>query len=86
MAKTFPTERLMLKVMEEMAELNEVCIKTITKTPELKPPVEKIIEEIGDLWFRTRILVKNMGIEEEVRKRYEEKGAQIDRWYKKTHE
>lgn len=86
MATKFETERIALKVMEEMAELNEVLIKRITKSEDLKPPVEKVIEEMGDLLFRMKILATNMGIEDQVADRFQAKADQIDEWFKNKYE
>lgn len=86
MAQRFEQERLMLKVLEEMAELNEVMLKTITKTEDLRPPREKIVEEIGDVQFRMDILIEKMGIEDEVKQRYADKEKQITEWYSKKYE
>lgn len=77
-----PLDRNILKVVEETTELNEVLIKFITKKPELKPPIEKIIEEAGDTIFRLKVLLAYFKIEDEVEKRVAEKALQIDKWMK----
>lgn len=73
-------ERTMLKVVEETTELNEVLIKMVTKREDLKPPIDKVIEEMGDVLFRIAVLAKKMDIEGEVEDRFNEKMAQVIRW------
>lgn len=74
------TERTILKVVEESMELNEVLVKTLTKPERLKPPVEKIIEEMGDLSFRMNVLALKLGIMREVKQREREKFEQVSEW------
>lgn len=45
-----------LKCLEEMAELSEKLLKSITKPEELKPNSKDIIEEIGDLEIRLAVV------------------------------
>ena len=73
-------DRTILKVVEESMELNEVLVKTITKRQDLKPPVEKIIEEMGDLSFRMNVLALKLGIMREVKQREREKFEQVSQW------
>lgn len=73
-------EKNILKVVEETTELNEVLIKYLTKTPELKPKIEKIIEEMGDTLFRMKVVAEMFGISKEVNKRFEQKANQLDKW------
>ncbi len=40
------------KLLEELAELQEVLLKKINKTPEHQPTDERILEEIGDVFLR----------------------------------
>lgn len=77
MSAKYDVQGIMLKVIEENTELNEVLIKSITKTPELKPPIEKVIEETGDVLVRLIIMIEKLGIKEEVDKRIDEKVEQI---------
>ena len=86
MAFNFETEKLSLKVMEEMAELNEVLIKRVTKKGDMKPPEEKVVEEMGDLLFRMKILQRNMGIEHKVAERFRSKSQQISEWFTNEYE
>lgn len=77
MAAKYDAQGIMLKVVEETTELNEVLIKSITKTPELQPPMEKVIEETGDVLVRIMIMMEKLGILEQVDKRIDEKIGQI---------
>lgn len=86
MAETLDEKTLTLKVVEECMELSEVLVKRVTKSDELKPPVEKIIEEAGDLLFRLDILMEKLGIHDQVYGRFQEKGEQIAIWFKKKYE
>lgn len=66
------------KVLEEMHETGEVLMKMITKaTP---PPIEKVVEEVGDLLCRLSVLerhlIKNGAITENcIAERYQSKMA-----------
>ena len=66
------------KVLEEMHETGEVLMKMITKsTP---PPIEKVVEELGDLLCRVVIfeehLIRTGAIgDDSIRDRYESKMA-----------
>lgn len=86
MTEKFDEQGISLKVMEEMAELNEVLIKRVTKAEGFKPPLEKVSEEMGDLIFRMKILAKKLGIEKEVQLRTKQKAKQIDEWFKNKYE
>lgn len=68
--------------MEEMAELNEVLIKTLTKEEKLKPSIDKIIEEAGDLKFRLEVVIDKLQIKDQVDQRFQEKSEQINEWFK----
>jgi len=74
------SDKNILKVAEECAELGEVMIKLVTKTPLLKPKMEKIAEEMGDTIFRIKVAAKLLGIEKEVDARQIEKAEQIKAW------
>ncbi len=73
-------EKNNMKVLEECAELSEVIIKRLTKQPEDKPPLDKVIEEGGDLIVRLRILFRHHDIEKEVEDRIKVKLTQLDKW------
>src|SRR5688572_20022956 len=62
-----------LKAIEELSELVEVLIKKITKRGGTKEPSDRsVIEEIGDVNLRLRILEYEYGVDL-VRKREQEK-------------
>jgi NTP pyrophosphatase (non-canonical NTP hydrolase) len=82
--ENIPKERHMMKVLEEFAELSEVLIKTLNKEEKYRPPMAKIIEEMGDVIYRVNNLAKALGITEQVNKRIEAKTAQINEWYART--
>lgn len=53
---------LLSKTCEELTELQELLLKTINKDAKHKPAKEKIIEEIGDVEFRLRMLRRKLAI------------------------
>lgn len=63
------------KTAEECAELGAVLLQAINKKHNF--PKQEIIEEIGDVEWRLRILKKQLGIEEEVNKRIEYKKEKL---------
>lgn len=65
------------KLLEEGIELNEVIIKMLNKSEENKPPVEKLIEEAGDVIFRLGVILRQYNIKEAVINRAMDKGNQI---------
>lgn len=69
-----------LKVVEECAELQEVLIKSLTKSEGLKPDKSKIIEEMGDVVFRCMVLSRALDIDEEVDERIKEKAEVMHKW------
>lgn len=82
MAKQFDENILSLKTVEECTELSEVLIKRVTKAENMKPPIEKVIEEMGDAIFRMSILAEKLGIGEKVAERVDEKASIIATWFK----
>lgn len=81
MADTFDEDRLTLKVVEELSELSEVLVKRVTRREGQKPPIEKIIEELGDVFFRANCLIEKLVISEKVDDRIRQKGMQVEKWY-----
>ena len=81
MAQNIPKDKLTLKVIEECMELSEVLVKTLTKPENLKPPISKISEEMGDVIVRMNILAIHYGIQHDVEKRVHEKLSQLTEWY-----
>jgi hypothetical protein len=73
--------RNILKFCEEMAELSEVLLKWVNKEDKNKPPISKIIEEMGDVAFRGDIVMQQFDIEEEVFDRHSEKEEQVYNYY-----
>ncbi len=73
-------DKTILKVVEECMEMCEVLVKTVTKAEGYKPPVDKIVEEMGDTIFRMQVLAKKLQIEQAVDARIIEKGEQLDKW------
>lgn len=61
------------KLMEELAELSEVVVKSYIKVEGHKPPIEKVVEEIGDVLLRIDIIIRRLNIEEAVTERIENK-------------
>jgi len=51
----------MLKFLEEMAEINEVTLKYLTKSEKFKPPVEKFHEELSHLELRLAVMKEMFG-------------------------
>lgn len=72
-----------LKTIEELAELNEILIKSVTKNATNRPPLEKIIEESAHVIFRINILSKMLGIEEQVQEEIEVKAEYLNNFYEK---
>lgn len=64
-----------LKTIEELNELSLALIEHYTKE---KDNIIHISEEVGDVKFRLDALVKLLGIEEQVDKRYEYKKAHLE--------
>ena len=81
MAEKIDEERLTLKVAEGLAELSEVLIKRITRKEGFKPSLEKLIEELGDVFFRSHCLIAKLGIHEKVEDRIRQKSMQVEKWY-----
>lgn len=73
-------DKIIMKVVEECMELCEVLVKTVTKAEGFKPPADKIIEEMGDTYFRMAVLAKKLLIENAVEDRIIVKGRQLDEW------
>lgn len=80
LAKNVTKEKNILKVVEECAELQEVLVKLLTKSEDLKPKQDKIVEEMGDVLFRIAILSRVLGVDEEVQNRMEDKATIMYNW------
>jgi len=84
LAKTNKSEYNYLKLIEELAELNEVLIKTLTKGKAHKPPISKIIEESAHVIFRTNVLIEMLDIRKEVKVEYQTKADYLHDFYEKN--
>lgn len=82
--KNLSKEHNILKVVEECAELQEVMIKYLTKGS-VKPKLEKLVEEMGDVVFRIMVTAKMLDVENEVQGRVEEKAVIIVDWIEKKY-
>lgn len=74
-------QKNILKVCEELAELQEVLLKYVNKKDELKPTTEKIVEEMGDVVFRMSILSEQLGIGDAIGERMNNKSSEVYEWY-----
>jgi len=83
LAENFDIEKNKLKVVEECAELQEVLVKSITKTNNLKPDTSKIVEEMGDTLFRIMVLAKSLDVGDQVNQRIHDKSQQMYNWASK---
>lgn len=68
----------LLKLAEECTELSEVLIKMVTKPNRREEKMEHLIEEIGDVSLRTRILVDKLKISDKVEERVNSKLKYLD--------
>lgn len=75
-----PKDMIILKVVEECAELQEVMVKYLTKREELKPSMGRISEEMGDVMFRIMVAVQLLGLEDAVELRIETKAKELYDW------
>jgi NTP pyrophosphatase (non-canonical NTP hydrolase) len=66
-----------LKLCEELSELSEVLLKSITKIPEKQPPLESIVEEAGDVILRLVVYIEQIGAGELIEKRLTEKASKL---------
>jgi NTP pyrophosphatase (non-canonical NTP hydrolase) len=76
-------DKNILKVAEECAELGEVMLKYVLKAQQHKPPVDKIVEEAGDVIFRIKVAAEMLGIWDQIEQRQVDKAAQMDEWITK---
>lgn len=66
-----------IKLAEELAELSEVIIKRYLKKDPHKPPIEKIIEELGDVKLRIELLIAQENIHYHVEDRILQKSNKL---------
>ena len=62
-----------LKTAEELFELGEILIKMVTKPQGSDDRIPHLIEECGDVILNIKILTSKLYIEDEVKKRIENK-------------
>ena len=62
-----------LKTAEELFELGEILIKMVTKPNGSDDRIPHLIEECGDVILNIKILASKLYIEDEVKKRVEDK-------------
>lgn len=62
-----------LKTAEELFELGEILIKQVTKPQGSEERISHLIEECGDVILNIKILTSKLYIEDEVKKRIEDK-------------
>lgn len=66
------------KLLEELLELSEVIVKMINKKVGKQPPIEKLVEELGDVLLRCDILIHKEGIKDAVEARINDKIASLE--------
>lgn len=62
-----------LKTAEELFELGEILLKQVTKPQGSEERISHLIEECGDVILNIKILTSKLYIEDEVKKRIEDK-------------
>lgn len=62
-----------LKTAEELFELGEILLKQVTKPNGSDERIPHLIEECGDVILNIKILTSKLYIEDEVKKRVEDK-------------
>ena len=62
-----------LKTVEELFELGEILLKQVTKPQGSNDRIPHLIEECGDVILNIKILASKLYIEDEVKKRIENK-------------
>ena len=62
-----------LKTAEELFELGEILLKMVTKPNGSEERIPHLIEECGDVILNIKILASKLYIEDEVKKRIEDK-------------
>lgn len=73
------------KLAEELNELSDVCLKLHNKKPDKHPPKQALIDEIGDVQARIRILMTSLGVSRrEVIKRHLHKANKYITYIKKN--
>lgn len=81
LSETNKPEYNILKLSEELAELQEKLLKYYNKHPDRKPKAVDIVEEVGDVLIRIGILIEANGWEELLEKRVNEKARKLIEYY-----
>lgn len=68
------------KLSEELFELGEVCMKMLNKKPDKQPPIEKLIEELGDVILRCKVVSVQFNITDQVNERALDKANQLNNY------
>lgn len=79
-------EKNLGKLGEECAELLEVVLKMMTRDEGMKPPMEKLVEELGDVTYRARVFIKQNGLEQAILDRWAFKSKQLSEIYNKQND
>lgn len=78
-------ENTILKLCEELAELQEVLLKYLNKSPKEKPLLSKIVKEISDVEFNLIVLKSRLGLHSFVANNIAEKEKQVTKWYEEKY-
>jgi len=81
LVKTNKPEYNVLKLVEELAELQEKVIKYHTKSTERKPSKDDLVEEMGDVTLRIMILGQQLGALNDIDDRIAFKLTKLKGWY-----
>lgn len=65
------------KLAEELAELSEVVLKRALKNETHCPPLERLVEELGDCLFRMKVISRMEGIAMKVNERIQKKNEKL---------
>lgn len=82
LAKTNRHDYNILKLCEELAELQEVMLKYHLKILENKPPMSAIVDEIGDVMIRIGVFAIQNELEEQVEDRINLKLTKLNGYMK----
>lgn len=82
LAKTNKPEYNTLKLSEELAEAQEKVIKFHLKTPEKKPSLQEVVDELGDVFLRIAIFLEQHELYDMFEERLETKGEKLLKYYK----
>jgi hypothetical protein len=70
------------KLCEELSELQEVLLKYINKKPEKAPSKQAIVDEVGDVFLRLGVVIKQLEVEEDpIGERLDTKISKLIKYY-----